>query len=152
MGRIEHRAECSEGNTGSYACHHTARHSRGVGKAGSTSGVVGTGLGVNKKLDGARKAAALELFYALSGPEGQKATLDGNTLVSYNVEWDKSKANPMFVELYELVQNVEISPVYDGQLEAVTVEVMNNGLQELLLGADPLTVARKIQKTQAAAK
>jgi raffinose/stachyose/melibiose transport system substrate-binding protein len=123
----------------------------GKGNANSTSGVVGTGLGVNKKLEGARKEAALELFYALSGPEGQKATLDGNTLVSYNIEWDKSKANPMFVELYELSQKVKVSPVYDIKLNAATVEVMNSGLQELLLGADPQIIAQKIQNAQAAA-
>ncbi len=123
----------------------------GKGEARSTSGVVGTGLGVNKKLTGARKAAALELFYALSGPEGQQATLDSSTLVSYNIEWDKSKANPLFVELYELMQSVKISPVYDIKLSAAAVEIMNRGLQELLLGADPETVARKIQNAQAAA-
>lgn len=123
----------------------------GKGDAQSTSGVVGTGLGVNKKLTGAKKAAALELYYALSGPEGQRATLESNTLISYNLEWNKSEANPLFVELNELVKNLKVSPVYDISLNAATVQVMNNVLQELLLGEDPLIVAQKIQDAQAAA-
>ncbi|MFC4306379.1 extracellular solute-binding protein [Cohnella boryungensis] len=121
----------------------------GRGNPHSTSGVVGTGLGVNKKLTGDKKAAAMKLFYALSGPDGQRATLDSNTLISYKLELDKSTANPMFVELNELMQSVEVSPVYDVKLSAVPVEAMNSGLQELLLGEDPEEVARKIQEAYA---
>lgn len=121
----------------------------GRGNPKSTSGIVGTGLGVNRKLSGARKAAALELFYALSGPEGQKATLDSSTLVSYKIDLDESKAHPLFVELHQLMQTLELSPVYDGYLSAETVGVVNSGLQELLLGADPVSIAAAIQEAQA---
>lgn len=122
----------------------------GKGDPATTSGVVGTGLGVSKKLDGGKKEAAMKLFYALAGPDGQKATLDSSTLVSYNIELDKSKAHPLFVELYDLVQGIKIVPVYDSKLGSATVEVVNNGLQELLMGGNPETIARKIQDTQAA--
>lgn len=122
----------------------------GKGDPATTSGVVGTGLGVSKKLDGGKKEAAMNLFYALAGPDGQKATLDSSTLVSYNIELDKSKAHPLFVELYDLVQGIKIVPVYDSKLGSATVEVVNNGLQELLMGGNPETIARKIQDTQAA--
>src|SRR5690606_39113733 len=57
----------------------------GKGAAKTTAGVVGTGLGVNKKLSGAKKDAAMKLFYALAGPDGQKATLESSTLISYNL-------------------------------------------------------------------
>ncbi|NHN31326.1 extracellular solute-binding protein [Paenibacillus agricola] len=123
----------------------------GKGEAQSTAGVVGTGLGVSKKLTGANKAAAMELFYALSGPEGQKATLDSSTLVSYKIDVDKSKANPLFVELNELMKNVKISPVYDSKLSSAAVEVINNGLQDLLMGGSPESVAKKVQDAQAGA-
>jgi raffinose/stachyose/melibiose transport system substrate-binding protein len=122
----------------------------GKGVARSTSGVVGTGLGVNKKLSGAKKDLAMELYYALSGPDGQKATLDSSTLVSYKIEPDKSKAHPLFIELHDLVRSIEISPVYDIKLSAVATEAINNGLQELLLGGDPASIARKLQEAQAA--
>ncbi|MRN52704.1 extracellular solute-binding protein [Paenibacillus monticola] len=123
----------------------------GKGDAGSTAGVVGTGLGISKKLTGAKKDAAMELLYALSGPDGQQATLDSSTLISYNLELDPSKANPLFVELHELMKNVKISPVYDAKLSSAAVEVTNNGLQELLMGGKPEDIAKKIQDAQAKA-
>lgn len=123
----------------------------GKGDAGSTAGVVGTGLGISKKLTGAKKDAAMELLYALSGPDGQQATLDSSTLISYNLELDPSKANPLFVELHELMKNVKISPVYDAKLSSAAVEVTNNGLQELLMGGNPEDIAKKIQEAQAKA-
>lgn len=123
----------------------------GAGDPRSTSGVVGTGMGVSTKLEGARKDAALELLYALSGPEGQQATLDSSTLVSYNIPLDESNADPLFVELYNLMQDVKISPVYDSKLSSAAVEVVNNGLQELLNGGDPEAIAKRIQDAQAGA-
>ncbi|XEC96542.1 extracellular solute-binding protein [Paenibacillus tarimensis] len=123
----------------------------GKGEARSLSGVVGTGLGVNKKLTGERKEAAMELFYALAGPEGQRATLESSTLVSYMIEPDKSKSHPLFLELYDLMQNVRLSPVYDISLSMPAVEVINSGLQDILLGGNVYKVAQQLQETQAAA-
>ncbi|MBO9598903.1 MAG: extracellular solute-binding protein, partial [Cohnella sp.] len=123
----------------------------GKGKARSTSGVVGTGLGVNKKLSGEKKEAALDLLYALSGPEGQKATLDSSTLVSYDIEPDPAIAHPLFIELNQLIAGLDIHPVYDISLSSAAAEVVNNGIQELLSGGSPEAIARKIQRAQAAA-
>jgi raffinose/stachyose/melibiose transport system substrate-binding protein len=123
----------------------------GQGAAQSTAGVVGTGMGMSKKVTGAKKEAANQLLYALAGPDGQKATLESSTLVSYKIELDKSKANPLFVELNELMKNTKISPVYDSKLSSAAVEVINNGLQELLMGGSPEAVAKKIQDAQAGA-
>lgn len=123
----------------------------GKGNAQTTAGVVGTGMGVSKKVTGARKDAAMQLLYALSGPEGQKATLGSSTLVSYKIDLDKSKAHPLFVELNELMKNTKISPVYDSKLTSAAVEVVNNGLQELLMGGNPEAIAKKIQDAQAGA-
>ncbi|GIQ65253.1 putative ABC transporter extracellular-binding protein YurO [Paenibacillus cisolokensis] len=123
----------------------------GLGDPKSTSGVVGTGLGINKKLEGAELEAAQELLYWMAGPEGQKATLDSSTLVSYNIELDESKAHPLFVKLYNLMQNTAITPVYDAKLGSATVEVVNNGLQELLMGGNAQEIAKRIQVAQARA-
>lgn len=123
----------------------------GKGEAQTTAGVVGTGLGVNKKLTGAKKEAAMKLFYALAGPEGQKATLESSTLVSYNIDLDASKAHPLFVKLSELMKGVKIVPVYDSKLSSAAVEAVNNGLQELLMGGNAEDIARKIQDAQASA-
>ncbi len=123
----------------------------GKGEPQTTAGVVGTGLGVSKKVDGAKKEAAMELLYALAGPDGQKATLDSSTLVSYNIELDESKANPLFVKLSNLMKDVKIVPVYDSKLSSAAVEAVNNGLQELLMGGNPEDIAKKIQSAQAGA-
>lgn len=123
----------------------------GKGNPQSTAGVVGTGMGMSKKVTGAQKEAAQQLLYALSGPEGQKATLDSSTLVSYKIEVDKTKANPLFIELNDLMKNVKITPVYDSKLSSAAVEAVNNGLQELLMGGNPEAIAKKIQDAQAGA-
>ncbi|MBB6732471.1 extracellular solute-binding protein [Cohnella zeiphila] len=123
----------------------------GKGEARSVSGVVGTGLGVNKRLEGAEREAALDLFYALSGPEGQKATLDSSTLTSYDLEPDRTKANPLFLELYDLIGSVKLSPVYDVSLSLSATEAINSGLQEVLLGGNVYKIAQQLQDTQAAA-
>lgn len=123
----------------------------GKGEAQKTAGVVGTGMGVSKKVSGAKKDVAMELLYALSGPEGQKATLDSSTLVSYKIDLDKSKAHPLFAELYELMKNTKISPVYDSKLSSAAVDAVNNGLQELLNGGSAEAIAKKIQDAQAGA-
>jgi raffinose/stachyose/melibiose transport system substrate-binding protein len=115
------------------------------------SGVVGTGLGVSSRLEGARREAALELFYALSGPSGQQATLESSTLISFRMEPDKEKAHPLFLELHELVQRTPLGPVYDVHLSPEATVVINEGLQELLLGGDPYAIAARLQETQAAA-
>jgi raffinose/stachyose/melibiose transport system substrate-binding protein len=125
----------------------------GKGKANSTSGVVGTGMGLNKKLVGERKEAAFELLYALSGPAGQQATLDSSTLVSYKLDIDPDMAHPLFVELNELMQNMEISPVFDIKLSAAATEVLNTGLADILNeGVRPYDVAAKLQAAQSQAK
>ncbi len=123
----------------------------GKGDPETTAGVVGTGLGVSKKLTGSKKEAAMKLFYEMAGPEGQQATLNSSTLVSYKLDLDKDKAHPLFVELYELMQHVKITPVYDSKLGSATVEVVNNGLQELLTGGKAEDIAKKIQDAQASA-
>ncbi|MDF2963413.1 MAG: extracellular solute-binding protein [Paenibacillus sp.] len=123
----------------------------GKGNAQSTAGVVGTGMGMSKKVSGAKKEAANQLLYALAGPEGQKATLGSSTLVSYKIDVDKAKAHPLFVELNELMKNVKIVPVYDSKLSSAAVEAANNGLQELLMGGNPEAIAKKIQDAQAGA-
>lgn len=117
----------------------------GKGDPNTLSGVVGTGLGMAKGVTGAKKEAAYELIYAMAGPDAQKRVLESNQLVSYKVELDKSKVSPIFAEVYELVNRVNRTPVYDGVLASATADEVNNGLQELLMGGKPEAIAKKIQ-------
>ncbi|MCR8642487.1 extracellular solute-binding protein [Paenibacillus sp. N1-5-1-14] len=124
----------------------------GKGDPQSTSSAVGSGLGLSKKVAaGDQKKAAHDLIYAMSGPEAQKKTLESNNLVSYKVDLDKSKVSSLFAEVYELMSRVKRTPVYDGYLTSAGTDAVNNGLQELLLGAKPEDVAKKIQDAQAKA-
>ncbi|MNP64612.1 hypothetical protein D3C76_1601220 [compost metagenome] len=47
------------------------------------------------------------------------------------------------------MQEVKITPVYDSKLGSATVEVINNALQELLMGGKAEDIAAKIQAAQA---
>ncbi|GGG81611.1 extracellular solute-binding protein [Paenibacillus radicis (ex Gao et al. 2016)] len=123
----------------------------GKGEPNTLSGVVGVGMGLGKDATGTKKDAAFELIYAMSGPDAQKRTLESNQLVSYKVELDKSKVSPIFSEVYELVNNVKLTPVYDGKLTSAGGEAVNNGLQELLMGGKPEDIAKKIQDAQSKA-
>lgn len=121
----------------------------GKGDPNSLAGVVGTGLGMSKKTSGASKEAAYELIYAMSGPAAQKATLESNQLVSYKVDLDTSKVSSLFAKVHNMVGTVKRTPVYDGRLSSAAADVVNNGLQELLMGAKPEDIAKKIQDAQA---
>ncbi|MNH96286.1 Multiple sugar-binding protein precursor [compost metagenome] len=123
----------------------------GKGDPNSISGVVGTGLGMSKKVDGARKEAANELIYAMAGPATQKAILEGNQLVSYKVDLDTTKVTSIFAEVHKLMGTVKKTPVYDGRLSSAAADVVNNGLQELLMGGKPEDIAKKIQDANAKA-
>lgn len=123
----------------------------GKGDPNSLSGVVGTGLGLSKKVEGARKDAAYQLIYAMASPEVQKKTLEGNQLVSYKVDLDPSKVTSIFAEVYKLLGTVKMTPVYDGRLSSAAADVVNNGLQELLMGGKPEDIAKKIQDSHSKA-
>lgn len=120
----------------------------GKGDPNTLSGVVGTGIGLSKEVDVNRKEAAYELIYAMSGPEAQKATLESNQLVAYKLELDTTKVSSIFAEVYNMLNTVTRTPVYDGKLSSAASDVVNNGLQELLMGGKPEDIAQKIQDAQ----
>ncbi|MNW16702.1 hypothetical protein D3C71_2156420 [compost metagenome] len=48
-----------------------------------------------------------------------------------------------------MLGKVKRTPVYDGVLSSAAADVVNNGLQELLMGGKPEDIAKKIQESQA---
>ncbi|WP_174818614.1 extracellular solute-binding protein [Paenibacillus kobensis] len=123
----------------------------GKGDPNTISGVVGTGIAMSNKVTAEEKDAAYELMYAMAGPDAQKRVLESNQLVSYKVDLDTSKVTPIFAKVYELVNTVNRTPVYDGVLGSAAADEVNNGLQELLMGGKPESIAKKIQEAQARA-
>ncbi|TVY10983.1 hypothetical protein [Paenibacillus cremeus] len=64
------------------------------------------------------------------------------------MEVDRSHAHPLFVELHELTKQVTLLPSYETQLTTAAVETLSDGLQELMKGGSPETLAQKLQNTQ----
>lgn len=121
----------------------------GAGEAGTISGGAGGGFALSKKTTGAAKDAALDLIYAVSGPDGQKAIAESNSMVMYKMELDESKVSPLYYKAFNLAKESGITPVYDAYLSAEAGEAINNGLQELMMGGKPEDIAKKLQDAQA---
>lgn len=124
----------------------------GKGNANSISGGAGGGLALSTRTEGAVKDAALELIYAVSGPEAQKAIAESNSMVMYDTDIDESKVSSLYYKAFNLVKQSNITPVYDAYLSAEAAEVINNGLQEIMVGGTPESVAKKLQEAQARSK
>jgi raffinose/stachyose/melibiose transport system substrate-binding protein len=120
----------------------------GKGDPNSISGGAGGGLALSKKVAGKQLDAALDLIYTVSGPEGMNAIALSNTLLNYNIDLDKTKVTPMFLQAFELYKKVKLTPVYDAYLTSAGTEAINNGLQELLIGGKPEDIAKKLQDAQ----
>ena len=120
----------------------------GQGKPNTTSGVVGTGFALSSKVDEKQKEAAFRLIYALSGPKAQETIVNSSQLVSYKVDPDPEKVDSLFIKANNLLAGIEMTPVYDNTLTSAASTAINNGLQELLMGQDPMEVAKKLQEAQ----
>ncbi len=122
--------------------------SGGKGDARSLSGATGSGMALGSKAHGESRNAALRLIYAMSGPDAQRQTLESNQLVSYKIDLDRNKVSPIFAEVYELVNSVTFTPVYDGHMPREAADVLNEGLRQLLAGAtEPEELAARLQET-----
>ena len=123
----------------------------GEGRANTITGGPGGGFLLNSKTEGEAKEVALELIYALSNAEAQKAIAESNSMVMYDVNINQETVNPLFYEAFNLVLEAEYAPVYDLHLSAAAGEAINIGLQEIMLGGDVESVAKKLQQAQAQA-
>lgn len=123
--------------------------SKGEGHGNTITGGPGSGFLLNSKAEGATKDAGLDLIYALSNEEAQKAIAESESMVMYDVDIDEEKVSPLYYEAYNLVREVEYAPVYDIWLSPSAGEAINNGLQEIMLGGDIEAVAEKLQQAQA---
>ncbi|MFD0590358.1 extracellular solute-binding protein [Paenibacillus sp. GCM10027627] len=121
----------------------------GKGTAGTLSGGAGGGFALSKKTSGASKDAALELIYAIAGPDGQKSIAESNSMVMYKMDLANSNVSPLYLKAFNVAMNAGITPVYDAYLSAEAGETINNGLQEIMMGGKPEDVAKKLQDAQA---
>ncbi|WP_208589756.1 extracellular solute-binding protein [Gracilibacillus suaedae] len=120
----------------------------GEGRANTITGGPGGGFVLNSEAEGNVKEAGLELIYALSNEEAQKAIAESDSMVMYDVDIEPENVSPLYYEAFNLARSVEFAPVYDLYLSAAAGEAINNGLQEIMLGGDLETVAEKVQQAQ----
>lgn len=120
----------------------------GKGDAKAVSAGAGWGYNMNAELQGEKKQAAVEVFKALTDEKQAKISMEYNAMPASNPgEYDESKLTPLFKQYADIMAEAKSVPVYDVQLEPAVIEVMNSGLQELLIQATtPEELAKKIQK------
>lgn len=117
----------------------------GKGKPHTISGGASGGFALSSKVKGAQRDAALDLLYAISGPEGMQKLTEGSAMVMYNTEVDPSKVNPMYIKAQKVLAESEFVPVYDLYLSSAATEAINNGLQKIIMGGDIESVAQSLQ-------
>ncbi|RIX51485.1 extracellular solute-binding protein [Paenibacillus nanensis] len=121
----------------------------GAGAPGTISGGAGGGFALSKNTEGAVKEAALDLIYAISGPDGQKAIAESNSMVMYKMDLENANVSPLYLKAFNVAKEAGITPVYDAYLSAEAGEAINNGLQEIMMGGKLEDVAKKLQDAQA---
>jgi len=119
----------------------------GKGDPSSVSGGSGWGYAINAGVTPEKEKAIGKLIAALTGAEAARATIENNGQpAGRTASYDKSKVAPLSNEYFALVSRLKFTPIYDIQLNAPVIEVMNSGLQELLIGTvTPQQLAARIQ-------
>ena len=119
----------------------------GNGDSMAVSGGAGWAYGISSKVQGEKKAAAVSLLKTLTSMDTARVCIENNEMPATIVEsYDKSKVSSLFNKYVELISGTKFVPVYDVQLTPPVIEVMNSGLQELLIDViTPLDLAKKIQ-------
>ncbi|MFP4017352.1 MAG: extracellular solute-binding protein [Halanaerobiales bacterium] len=102
---------------------------------------------INSSLEGAEREAAIELIKALTSQEFSTKLIENNgTPPTKPGDYDKSKLTKLMNDYFALLDRTNFSPTYDVQLSPSIIEVMNSGLQELLIGVlSPEDLAERIQ-------
>jgi len=119
----------------------------GKGDPASFSGGSGWAYTISSQTDAAKRRIIGTLLPMLTGADIAKITIENNGQpASKPVSYDKSKLAPLANAYFDLVAQNKFTPIYDIQLEAPVIEVMNSGLQELLAGSvSPQDLAARIQ-------
>lgn len=119
----------------------------GKGNAAATSGGSGSGFAVGIKNYDAKQEAIAAFLKAISGAEYAKSIAELGEPTAFVVEdYDRSNVSELAVKYSEMAAELSFTPIYDSFLDPAVVNVMNSGLQELLIGAvTPETLAQRIQ-------
>ena len=102
---------------------------------------------VNAKLTGEKLDAAFKVLKAVTDTDYAEVAIESNAFPASNPkDIDKSKLAPLTAKYLDLAAKIKPVPIYDAQLSADVIQVMNTGLQELLINSvSPEDLAKKIQ-------
>ena len=108
----------------------------GKGKALSTSGGSGWFIGINSNLEGEKLEKAVDLAFALAGLHYSEVfTARSGMPGPMKVDAvDQSTFSPLTQAYLEASAEWAYTPIYDIAMEAVVIDVLNNGLQEIMNG------------------
>jgi raffinose/stachyose/melibiose transport system substrate-binding protein len=120
------------------------------GKSGSTAVVVGTGYGMNEKLEGAKADAAWDWIWYYSGPVGSAIRQGFGAIPAYKLPIP-ANVDPMIKKLIEFWEGRPSGYVIDAVLDGEGMGVLHPALQEMILGAKtPQQVAEEYEAWVAA--
>ncbi len=107
----------------------------GKGDPTTISGVSSTGIAISAKASPAQKAALEKLIMFLTDDDAQKLYMDYNIPVSSRtVEADLSKVDALYAKMVTVIKEHPMVTVYDSALNSEQTEIVNNGLQGVMLG------------------
>ncbi len=119
----------------------------GKGAANEVTWAAGWGWGLNGKLEGAKRQAALDLVKFLSDEEyGRLRTESGQAAAQMISDFDASKLPPLLVEMNNASLNWQAVPILTLGFPSSVGDVLSTGLQEIITGqATPEEVAADLQ-------
>lgn len=119
----------------------------GKGDPNVMSGVSSTGIVINAKATPKQKEAIKKLIMFITNTNAQLEYTKHNIPVSYkNITVDPGKANPLYLKLVDLIKKYPLVTVYDSALNSEQTEIINNGLQAVMIGMQkPEDLAKQLQ-------
>lgn len=119
----------------------------GKGDQTAISGVSATGVVINAKASPKQKAAIKKLIMALTNEKAQLMYADYYIPVSSRtVHVNPAKVDPVYGQLVTIIKQHPMVTVYDSALNSEMTEIINNGLQAVMLGTlKPIDLAKQLQ-------
>lgn len=121
----------------------------GKGDPKTMSGVSSTSIVTSAKATPAQKKAIADLIVFLTETDAQLQYTKANIPVSSRtVSPDPALVDPLYTKLVELIKAYPLTAVYDGSMNSEQTDIINNGLQGVMVGAvKPADLAKQLQAT-----
>ncbi|WP_163194309.1 ABC transporter substrate-binding protein [Clostridium thermarum] len=119
----------------------------GKGDPNVMTGVSSTGIVINAKATPEQKEAIGNLIKFLTNSDSQVALTKYNIPVSSKtVTLDEATADPIYAKMIDLISKHPLVTVYDSALNSEQADIINNGLQAVMIGQQtPEDLAKKLQ-------